>query len=87
MNWYVFIPAIVLVFGSGVFAIRAFWLLFKMFQDSPARYRELSPEEGLYYLLIRPTQNRQFMTNVFLGMIILLAGLILLAISLKGGNP
>lgn len=87
MNWYTAFPGLLLLLGSGYFAIRAFMLLFSMLKDSPARDRQLSFEEGFYFLFIHPTRNRNFMKCVFLGMILFLAGLALITLSLPKANP
>jgi len=87
MDWYTGFPGLVFLLVSGYFAIRAFRYLFTMLKDSPARYRQLSHEEGFYFLFIHPTRNREFMKCVFLGLICFIAGLALLTVSLPKANP
>jgi len=87
MNLYTAAPGFVLLLGSGYFGIRAFRLLFRMWKDSPARYRRLSLPEQMCVVFLLPTRNREFMKYVFLNMILFLAGLALLSMSLPKATP
>jgi len=87
MNWYTALPGFLLILGSGYFGIRAFSLLFRMWKESPARYRRLSSQEQMYIFFILPTRNPNFMKYVLLSMILFFAGLVLLSLSLPKAMP